>query len=281
MVDEALVAKIEKKAIELQKSIVEMLGPDNAGHLGGSCSSAHIVAALYYSKMKHSPKDPSWDERDRFIISKGHSVLVQYAALADFGYFPKEELSRLKTQEGILQGHPDRLKTPGIEMSSGSLGQGLSVAVGLALSLRLRKKTSRVYVVLGDGELQEGQIWEAAMAASNYRVDNLLAFVDNNGIQATGPIQERFNSYPIPDKWKACNWNVLEIDGHSAKQVLAALDEAETVKGRPTVVVAHTVKGKNVSFAEHNPVFHCGIMSREQYDTALKELSEKLAAIAE
>lgn len=279
MVTPDLVRKIAKKAVELQISIVEMLGPGNNGHLGGSCSSAHIVAALYYARMKHRPEDPDWDGRDHFLISKGHSVLVQYAALADFGYFPKEELRKLKTQDGILQGHPDKNKTPGVEMNSGSLGQGLSVSLGLALSLRLQKKPNRVYVILGDGELQEGQIWEAAMAASNYKADNLLAFVDNNGIQATGPIQERFNSYPIADKWRACNWNVIEIDGHSAEQVLTALEQAENTKGRPTVVVAHTVKGKGISFAENNPVFHCGTMTQEQYDTAIRELSGQLAAI--
>lgn len=256
-----------------------MIGPGTAGHLGGSCSIAHIVAALYFYKMNLDPKNPNWEGRDRFIISKGHSVLAQYAALAKLGYFGAEELKHLKTQEGILQGHPDRLKTPGVEMNSGSLGQGLSVANGIGLAMRLQNKPNRTYVILGDGELQEGQIWEAAMATSNYKIDNVLAIVDNNGIQATGPIRERFNSYPIIEKWKACNWNVIEIDGHDTAQVMNALDEAEKIKQKPTVIIAHTIKGKNVSFAENSPVFHCGVMTEEQYGIAIKELSQKLATL--
>ena len=197
MAEKQKALEIEKKALELQLEVVKMIGIGNAGPLGGSCSIAHVVAALYFYKMKVDPKNPTWEGRDRLIFSKGHSVLAQYAALAKLGYFDAVELKRLKTQDGILQGHPDRLKTPGVEMNSGSLGQGLSVANGIGLAMRLQKRSNRIYVILGDGELQEGQIWEAAMAASNYKIDNVLAIVDNNGIQATGPILERFNSYPI------------------------------------------------------------------------------------
>jgi len=242
--------------------------------LGGSCSCAEIVVALYFHKMKHDPKNPAWPERDRFLLSKGHAALAQYAALAMAGYFPKEELKKVKSLGAMLQGHPDMTKTPGIEANTGSLGQGLSVANGMALGLRLDGSKSRVYVILGDGELAEGQIWEAAMAAANFKIDNLTAILDYNKVQATGPIAERFDIGPIAAKWAAFGWEVIEIDGHDVAAVVEALDKAEQVKGRPTIIIAHTIKGKGVSFAENNAAFHNGLLTAEQYEIALRDLKK-------
>jgi len=277
MVSKELVKSIEQKAVQLRLDILDMIGVGKAGHLGGSCSCADIVAALYFYKMKVDPKNPKWEDRDWFLLSKGHAALVQYAALAEAGFFSKEEFKTIKDFGAMLQGHPDMSKTPGVEINSGSLGQGLSVANGIALGLRLKGKKTRVYVIVGDGESQEGEIWEAAMAASHYKIDNLVAIVDNNKLQATGPIDVRFNSNPIAPKWEACGWNVIEIDGHNIEQIIEALDKAEEVKGRPTVIIASTVKGKGVAFAENNPGYHYGAMTEEQYKTAKEDLEKLLA----
>jgi len=220
-----LIKYLERKALQLRYHILEMVGVGKAGHLGGSSSCAEIVATLYFNWMKIDPKNPRDPERDRFLLSKGHAALVQYAALAELGYFPVEELKKVKTLGSMLQGHPDMKSTPGVEANTGSLGQGLSIALGMALGLRLDGRSSRVYVILGDGELAEGQIWEAAMAASHYKVDNLVAFVDKNRVQATGPVEERLNSNPVAAKWSAFGWHVIEIDGHSVKEILEALKE--------------------------------------------------------
>jgi transketolase len=222
--------------------------------------------------MKNDPKNPKLPERDRFVLSKGHAALVQYAALAEAGYFPKEELKKVKELGAMLQGHPDMTKTPGIEANTGSLGQGLSIANGIALGLRLDEKDSKVYVIIGDGELAEGQIWEAAMASSNFKIDNLVAILDRNRLQATGAIADRFDTNPITPKFEAFGWNVIEIDGHNVEEIIAALDKADEVKGKPTVIVAETVKGKYISFAENNAAFHNGAMTPEQYETAKKDL---------
>ncbi|MBM7583404.1 transketolase [Caldicoprobacter guelmensis] len=270
-----LIKYLERKALQLRYYILEMIGVGKAGHLGGSSSCAEIVATLYFHWMNIDPNNPYDPNRDRFLLSKGHAALVQYAALAELGYFPIEELKKVKTLGGMLQGHPDMKTTPGVEANTGSLGQGLSIALGMALGLRLDGRKSRVYVILGDGELAEGQVWEAAMAASHYKVDNLVAFVDKNGVQATGPVEERLNSNPLAPKWSAFGWHVIEIDGHSIKEILEALKEANNIKGRPTVIIAHTVKGKGFSFAEHNAAFHNGILTEEQYLIAKREL-EKL-----
>jgi transketolase len=250
-----------------------MIGVGKAGHLGGSCSLAEIVAALYFAKMRFDPKALGDPCRDRFLLSKGHSVLIQYAALVELGVIPREEVGKVKTLAGKLQGHPDMM-TPGMEAVTGSLGQGLSIAVGMALALRLAKSPSRVYVIMGDGELAEGQLWEAAMAASRYGLDSITGFVDRNRIQATGPTKEIFPIPDIPEKWRAFGWNVLSVDGHDVGAVLDALDEAAAKKGAPTVIVADTVKGKGVSFAENTAAFHNGIMTQEQYDRALVEIEE-------
>ncbi len=250
-----------------------MIGVGKAGHLGGSCSLAEIVAALYFGKMHFDPraiKDPT---RDRFLLSKGHSVLIQYAALVELGIIPREEMKTVKTLAGKLQGHPDMM-TPGMEAVTGSLGQGLSIGVGMALALRLQKSPSRVYVVMGDGELAEGQLWEAAMAASRYQVDSLTAFLDCNRIQATGPTKEIFEIPQIVDKWRAFGWNTLSIDGHDVGAILDALDQAAATKGAPTMIVANTVKGKGVSFAENTAAFHNAPLTQEQYDQALLEFAE-------
>jgi len=271
LASEELIRQLEDKARQLRISVVEMIGVGPVGHLGGSCSSADIVTALYYYRMDVDPKNPQKADRDRFLLSKGHAALVQYAALADLGFFPKEELRRVKVLGAMLQGHPDR-NTPGIEANTGSLSQGLSIANGMALGLRLDGLKSKVFVVIGDGELAEGQVWEAAMASANFKLDNLLAIVDQNGLQATGPIVERFDLNPIAPKWAAFGWHVIEIDGHNMREIVAAIDEADTVKGKPTVIIARTVKGKGVSFAENNPAFHNGAMTAEQYEQALREL---------
>lgn len=272
---ESIVRELSSNANRIRQDIVKMIGHGKAGHLGGSCSIADIVTVLYKYVMKHDPKNPKWEDRDRFILSKGHAAIIQYALLADCGYFPKKELDNLKKLGAMLQGHPDLLKIPGVEANTGSLGQGLSIACGMAAGAKLDKKAYRVYCILGDGELAEGQIWEAAMSAAYYKLDNLTAILDKNRIQATGAIEERFDTNPHSDKWKAFGWHVTEIDGHDINQIIEALNQAKAVKGKPVIIIAHTVKGKGISFAENNAAFHNGIMTREQYEQALCELGSQ------
>ncbi|WP_291634129.1 transketolase [Clostridium sp.] len=269
-----LLEDLRKKAQQLRKNVVVSMGIGVAGHVGGSCSSADIVAALYFYKMKHNPKNPKMVDRDRFLLSKGHVAILQYSALAEAGYFPVEDLKTTKEIGSHLQGHPDVLKTPGIEAGTGSLGQGLSIGLGMALGLRADKIDSKVYVLCGDGEIAEGQIWEAAMSASSYKADNLVAIIDKNGLQAMGCVIERLNSNPIPEKWESFGWNVIEIDGHNMEEILTALDQADTVKGQPTVIIAKTTKGKGISFAENVVGFHNGMFTEETYKQALEELSK-------
>jgi transketolase len=267
------IQRIKKTAWDLRADVVKMIGVGKAGHLGGSCSLAEIVAALYFAKMHFDPKaihDPS---RDRFLLSKGHSVLIQYAALVELGVIPRDELGKVKTLAGKLQGHPDMM-TPGMEAVTGSLGQGLSISVGMALALRLAGSPSRVYVIMGDGELAEGQLWEAAMAAARYKLDSITAILDRNRIQATGPTKEIFDIPNLEDKWRAFGWNVLSVDGHDVGAILDVLDKAAAIQGSPTVIVADTIKGKGVSFAENTAAFHNGMMTQEQYDKALAEIEE-------
>ncbi len=274
------VRKIQRLAAQIRKDVVLMIGCEgNVGHLGGSCSSADIVAALYGYKMKLDPKNPNWEGRDKFLYSKGHAGIAQYAVLAELGYFPKEDLLHVKGLGSRLQGHPDRIRTPGIEANTGSLGQGLSIANGMALAMRLDRKPNKVYCIMGDGEQAEGQIWEAAMAASAHKIDNIVGIIDQNCLQATGSIIERFNTNPLPEKWAAFGWHVIEIDGHNIEEILRALDEADTIKGKPTAIIAHTVKGKGISFAENAAGFHNGALTPEQYETALKELDAQLAEL--
>jgi transketolase len=257
-----------------------MLGVGKVGHLGGSSSMAEIAACLYFHAMRFDPQNLKNPDRDRFLLSKGHCVLIQYAALAELGVIPRAELKKVKTLEGCLQGHPDMDRTPGIEAVTGSLGMGLSLGLGLALGFRLDRRSSRVYVVMGDGELSEGQIWEAAMAAAAFKVDNLTGIVDLNRIQATGPTREILDIPDITRKWAAFGWEVVNIDGHDVGQILAALDTAQKTKARPAVIVAETVKGKGFSFAENNAAFHNGALTADQYRQALSELEARRAALA-
>lgn len=267
-----LIESLESMSKTLRKDVVVSIGVGVAGHIGGSNSSADIVTALYFYKMKHDPKNPKTEDRDRFLLSKGHVAILQYAALAEAGYFPVEDLKTTKEIGSYLQGHPDVLKTPGIEAGTGSLGQGLSIGLGMALGLKADQSERKVYVLIGDGELAEGQIWEAAMAAGAFKADNLVAIVDKNSLQAQGKIVDRMDSNPLIPKWKSFGWNVIEIDGHNMEEILTALDAADEVKGKPTVIIANTIKGKGVSFAENVVGFHNGTLTEETYQQALEEL---------
>ena len=257
----------------LRRRIVTMIGKAGSGPPGGSLSAVEIVATLYWRVLRHRPADPNWSDRDRFILSKGHAAPVLYAALAECGYFPIGELDTLRKFGSHLQGHADRTHTPGVEMSSGSLGQGLSFATGCALAARIDKKDWRTYALLSDGECEEGQTWEAAMAAGMYKLDNLTAIVDQNRIQLSGFCEDVMDVDPLTDKLRAFRWHVIEIDGHDLQQVHDAIETAKTVTGRPTAIVAHTVKGKGVSFMENNVDFHGKAPNAEQVAEALKELA--------
>jgi transketolase len=273
-VDAALVARLQEKAWRIRHAIATMIGVGKAGHLGGSSSLAEIMAVLYFQVMRFDPRNPRAPERDRFLLSKGHAVLAQYAALVELGVIPREELGSVKALGAMLQGHPDMDRTPGIEAVTGSLGQGLSIANGMALGLRLDGHPGRVYVVLGDGELSEGQVWEAAMASAAYRIDNVTAILDQNGIQATGPTREIFDIPAHRDKFAAFGWECIEVDGHDVRAILAGLAAAARVKGKPSILIARTVKGKGFSFAENSAAFHNGIMTEELYRTALADLEK-------
>jgi transketolase len=267
------VPELEKKARKLRLHIIKMIGVGQKGHLGGSFSLAELVTVLYFHKMKHDPQNPQWKDRDRFLLSKGHAALIQYAALAELGYFPEEELEHVKCLGAMLQGHPDMLTTPGIEANTGSLGQGLSLACGIAAGLKIDHKKSRVYCIVGDGEIAEGQIWEAAMTASYYKLDNLIAILDKNRLQAMGLITERYDTNPLAEKWRAFGWHVSEIDGHNVSEIIDAFDRVDNIKGQPGMIIAHTIKGKGLSFAENVVAFHNGELTQEQYDQACKELT--------
>jgi transketolase len=276
MIEQSTINSLEKTALQLRYSLLEMVGVGKAGHLGGSSSMAEIISVLYFHKMKINKSNPKDETRDRFLLSKGHAVLIQYAALGELGYFPKSEFKKVKTLGGALQGHPD-MSTPGIEAVTGSLGQGLSIGVGLALSFRLNKMPNRVYVAMGDGELSEGQLWEAAMAAWKFKIDNLVGIVDCNKIQATGHCCEIFDIPDIMKKWDAFGWNVIEVDGHNIAELINAFVDAEKVKGKPTVIIAHTIKGKGFSFAENNAAYHNAILTEELFQQGKADL-DKLAA---
>jgi len=259
-------------AKRLRRHIISMTGKAGSGHPGGSLSAVEIVTALYFGWLRYNPKDPRWSDRDRFILSKGHAAPLLYAALAECGYFPVEKLSTLRQLDSYLQGHTDRTVTPGVEMSAGSLGQGLSFAIGVALAGRLNSQEYRVYVLLGDGECDEGQVWEAAMAAAHFKLDNLVAIVDNNGQQIDGWNRDVMNLDPFNKKWQAFGWHVIEVDGHNLPQLIDAFNQAKLVKGQPAVIIAHTIKGKGVSFMENNPDFHGKAPTAAEVEIALKEL---------
>ena len=261
---------------EIRVDIIRMLTEAGSGHPGGSLSAAEIVTALYFHKMRLRPQDPFWADRDRFVLSKGHCCPVLYAALAKTGYFPQEELLTLRKLGSRLQGHPypgrpgERL--PGVEAATGSLGQGLSIAIGMALAGRLAKKTYRVYAMLGDGECQAGQIWEAAMLAPKYQLDSLCTIVDRNKIQNDDFVESTLSLEPFRAKWEGFGWHVIEVNGHDIVQVLEALEAAEAIKGKPTVIIADTIKGKGVSFMENNPDWHGKAPTREESDRAIQEI---------
>jgi len=267
------VSALREMARRLRRHVITMTAAAGSGHPGGSLSAADIVATLYFKVMRHDPANPQWEDRDRFILSKGHSAPVLYAALAESGYFPTEQLSTLRKADSCLQGHTDRNLTPGVEMTAGSLGMGLSFGIGVALAARLDHRGYRTYVLLGDGECQEGQIWEAALSAAQFKLDNLTAIVDYNEMQLSGWTREIMNLDPLDKKWQAFGWHTTDINGHDCDQILAALQEARSTRGKPTVIIAHTVKGKGVSFMENNVRFHGKAPTPEEAERALRELS--------
>jgi transketolase len=310
--DDDLIDSLDKKANIIRKHVISMVYEAGSGHPGGSLSAVDILTALYFHKtldkackknerepiMNHDPANPQWEDRDRFILSKGHAAPALYSVLAEAGYFKRkvlldflkdknEEMHERTKKEKVygvdilmslrklgypLQGHPDMNKTPGVEASTGSEGQGLSIGAGQAMAAKLDRKLYHIFVMIGDGEMDCGQIWEAAMSASHFKLDNLIAIIDRNKLQLDGPTEQIMSLEPIPDKWQAFGWHVIEIDGHNFKEILTALDTAKEVKGKPTVIVAHTVKGKGVSFMEGAVGFHGKAPDKEQYEQAMKEL---------
>ena len=264
-----------RQANEIRKDIIRMLTEAGSGHPGGSLSSADILTALYFKCLRHDPKDPKWPERDRVVLSKGHGAPALYAVLAHAGYFPKSELIKLRKLGSPLQGHPDMRRLPGLEASTGSLGQGLSIGVGMTLAGRLDQKNYWTYVILSDGELNEGQIWEAASFASHHKLDHLIAILDYNKFQLDDAVKNIIEMEPVVDKWKAFGWHVFEIDGHDMNAVVETVEKAKQIRGKPIIVVAHTVKGKGVSFMEHNNHYHGVAPTREEAERALKELEAK------
>ena len=274
------IKELESKARGIRRLIIQMLSEAGSGHPGGSLSATDLITCLYFGRhndgrpiLRHKPEDPSWPDRDRFHMSKGHCCPLWYAVLAESGYFPQKELMNLRKLGCMLQGHPDR-RTPGVDVASGSLGQGLSVSLGMALAAKIDKKDYRVYCLIGDGETQEGNIWEGAMALAHYKCDNVCAMLDYNGFQIDGKIKDIMNIEPVVNKWQAFGWHTIEINGHNIKEILLALKEAMEVKGKPTIIIAHTIKGKGVSFMENVVDFHGRAPTKEEAGKALKELSE-------
>lgn len=264
-------------AAKVRKNALTAIQSADSGHVGGSFSAVDMLTVLYFDQMKIDPREPDKEDRDRFVLSKGHCTPALYSVLALRGFFPEEDLKTFRNIDSDLSGHAEMTKIPGVDMSAGSLGQGISAAIGMALSGKNKKSSYRVYAMAGDGEIQEGQIWEAAMAAGNYGLDNLTVFVDNNNLQIDGTVEEVMSPYPIDEKWKAFKWNVLTIDGHDFDQIADALKAAEQCKGKPTVIVAKTVKGKGVSFMENNVAWHGKTPDKEQYQQAFRELDEEIA----
>ena len=265
-------ARLKRIAKNIRIEVVKMVSAAGSGHPGGSLSGTDIATTLYFKIMRHDPTNPTWKDRDRFVLSKGHCTPLLYAVLSEAGYFPKSYLSQFRRIDSPLQGHPDRKSLPGIEMSTGALGQGLAIANGMAMGLRLNHSPARVYVLLGDGELQEGMIWESAMSAAHFKIDNMTAIVDLNGIQIDGFTADIMGIEPIADKWRAFGWHVLTIDGHVLEDIDQALLAAAAIKGKPTVIIARTVKGKGVSYMEHNVKFHGSAPNESLTKQALEEL---------
>ncbi len=272
---EALLEKIEEKALDIRRDIVKMISLAGSGHPGGSLSAVEIVAALYFGAMNHDPTDPKWPKRDRFVLSKGHSAPVLYASLAEAGYFDRSELWTLRKLGSRLQGHPDMRKLPGIEISTGSLGQGLAVANGMAMAAKINDEDHSVFTLIGDGESQEGEIWEAALFASHNRLDNLIAFTDFNDLQIDGRVSLIKDVCPIDEKWSSFGWHVICVDGHNIEEIVDAIDRAKKVDGKPVMIEAKTIKGKGVTFMEDNVNWHGKAPSAEELALALDELGVK------
>lgn len=264
--------ELQEIAKRIRVNIVKMLEKSQSGHPGGSLSAVEILTALYFKEMEIDPKNPRWEDRDRFVLSKGHATPVLYGTLAERGFFPKEELDSFRKIDSMLQGHPDMKDTPGVDMTTGSLGQGLAAANGMALAGKLDNKDYRVYALIGDGESQEGMIWEAAMLASHNKLDNLTVFLDYNGLQIDGKNEDIMNIDPIDEKFKSFGWNVMSIDGHSFDQILDAIEKAKNTKGKPSIIISKTIKGKGVSFMEDQVGWHGKAPSQEEANKALEEL---------
>ncbi len=273
--------ELKSTANEIRKGIVTALHSAKSGHPGGSLSAADIFTYLYFVEMNVDPVNPDKEDRDRFVLSKGHVAPAYYSTLAERGFFPKEDLTTLRHVGSYLQGHPDMKHIPGVDMSSGSLGQGISAAVGMALSAKLSDDSYRVYTLLGDGEIQEGQVWEAAMFAGHKALDNLVVIVDNNGLQIDGSIDEVCSPYPIDKKFEAFNFNVINIDGHNFDDIAKAFEAAKECKGRPTAIIAKTIKGKHVSFMENQASWHGAAPNAEQYKIAMEDLEKVGASICQ
>lgn len=269
------ISYLEGKCKIIRRHIISMIGDAGGGHPGGSLSAVEIVTSLYFKVMRIDPENPIWPERDRFIMSKGHASALLYATLAERGYFPVEDLATFRRPWGKLAGHPDMHKVAGVDMTTGSLGQGLSVANGMAIAAKYDGHNYRIYVLLGDGEIQEGQVWEAAMAAAHYKLDNITAFIDRNGLQIDGATEDVMNIEPLGDKWRSFGWHVKEIDGHNLAQILNAAAEAKQIKGQPTIIIANTIKGKGISFMEGRVEWHGKAPSGELYTKAKLELGCK------
>ena len=274
--EQAKLNQLKATAAQIRLDILEGVHAASSGHPGGSLSIAEIITYLYFSEMNVDPKNPKWEDRDRFVLSKGHTAPALYAVLAEKGFFPTESLTTLRKIDSFLQGHPDMKGTPGVDMSSGSLGLGFSSACGMALAAKIQNKDFRVYSIVGDGESEEGQIWEAAMFAAHYKLDNLCVVFDFNGLQIDGPVAEVMNPAPHDKKLEAFGFHVISIDGHDFEQIAAAFEEAKTIKGKPCAIVATTVKGKGVSFMENQVSWHGSAPNDEQYEIAIAEISKSL-----
>ncbi|HEC86445.1 MAG TPA: transketolase [Thermoplasmatales archaeon] len=279
--DDNLIKELNLKAIAVRKAIIEMTYRASSGHPGGSLSATDAIVALYFHHMRHNPKNPKDPDRDRFILSKGHAAPALYAVLAECGYFDKKELLKLREVGSMLQGHPANTRTPGVEVSTGSLGQGLSFGIGVALAGKLDNKDYNVYVLIGDGESEEGQVWEAAASASHHKLDNLTVLLDRNMLQIDGCTEDIVALESIRERWRAFGWHVIEIDGHDMRQILEALHKADEYKGKPTMIIMNTIKGKGVSFMENNVDFHGKAPNDEEYKIAMKELEELEKSIRE
>lgn len=266
-------AELAAIARQMRREVIEMITQAKSGHPGGSLSATDIVVTVWFDVLRHDPANPKWKDRDRFILSKGHCCPILYAVMAEFGYCPKDKLNTLRKLGSIYQGHPDVRFLPALEASTGSLGEGLSLAIGMGLAARLDQSPARAYVVLGDGEIQEGQIWEAAMFGAKYKLDNVCAVVDNNRIQLDGFVKDIMPLDPLPEKWKSFGWHVIELNGHDIPALQRAFAEAAATKGQPTVLIAHTIKGKGVSFMENNPKFHGTAPTPQEAALALQELA--------